>query len=141
MPKISHSIEIHAPLERLWSLLEAGVSAPGRYLAGIRHAEVLERQAGSVLRRIETADFAVVERVTLFEKRHEIDFVLEGEADYAGQSKQRIETLYETDKPGLPLVLHYTLDWRRKDREPDGLDLDGWIESALQRIKSEAEAD
>ncbi len=140
MPKISHSIEIHAPLARLWSLLEGGAANPGRFLAGIRHAEVLERQAGSLLRRIETDDFAVVERVTLFEKRREIDFVLQGEADYAGQSKQRIDTLYETDMPGLPLNLHYSLDWRRKDHAPDDLDLEGWIESALRRIKAEAEA-
>ncbi len=139
MPKTSHSIEIRAPLERLWALLTDGIADPGRFLPGIAGAEILEREAGSLLRRIRTSDFEVTERVTPFKKRHEINFVLVDHPHYAGQSVQRIETLYETDEPGLTLTLHFSLDWRRKDRDADELDLSGWVSAALQRIKTLAE--
>ncbi len=93
MPKNSHSLVIQAPLERLWGLLCAGILEPGRFFPDMRHVEILDRQAGFLLRRIETDRFEVVKRVTRFDKHHEIDCLLVDHPLYAGQSRQGIETL------------------------------------------------
>ncbi len=139
MPKVTHSVTVNAPLQRLWKLLSDGVSDPGSFLPYVDKVEILERQPGSVLRRLRTPDYDVVERITLFEKRHEIDFMLEDHAHYAGQSRQVIEELYETDSPGLSLTLTLSVDWRRTDREDDELNLDDSIRAAAERLKSLAE--
>lgn len=141
MPKAEHSLVVHAPLDRLWQLLSEGITDPGRFYPGIERVEILERQAGSLTRRIRTKDYEAVERITRFEKRHEIDFLLVDHPHYAGQSRQRISELFETDSPGLSLTLTLSLDWRRKDREADDLDLTDTIRTAAERIKAAAEED
>lgn len=141
MPKASHSLIVNAPLSRLWKLLADGVSDPGSFLPGVKAVEILERQPGFLLRRLRTADYEVVERITFFERRHEIDFVLEDHPHYAGQSRQRIEELYETDRPGLSLTLTLSVDWRRRDRLDDDLDLDDSLRTAAERLKALAERD
>ncbi len=141
MPKAQHSIVIDAPLPRLWQLLTAGVTDPRSFLPGVEKVEILERQAGFLPRRLRTKDYEVVERVTVFEKRHEIDFLLVDHPIYVGQSRQRIEELYETRTPGLPLTLTLSVDWRRTDRQADDLALADDIKTAAERLKALAEQD
>ena len=112
MPKASHSVRVEAPLERLWGLLLAAIEEPQDVLPGVLEVEILERQAGFTLRRMKTAAFEVVERITVFETRHEIDLVLVDHPLYAGQAVNRIETLMETAQPGLPLTYTIAVDWR-----------------------------
>jgi len=139
MPKASHSVTVHAPIQRLWAVLLDRIERPGRTVAGVTGVEILERQPGYVLRRMLMGDDELVERITVFEKRHEIDFVLVDHPVYAGQVVNRIEELYETQEPGLPLRLTFALDWRRKDGKPDQADMSEAIRRAVERAKELAE--
>lgn len=140
MPQASHSVMVRAPLERLWGLLLDKIERPQDYLPEVREVEILERQPGYLLRRMRVAEMELVERVTVFEKRHEVDYVLVDHPVYAGQVVNRIEELYETEEPGLPLRLTFALDWRRKDGKPDEEDLGAAIRQAVERTKALAEA-
>ncbi|MEO1192944.1 MAG: AtaL-like protein [Pseudomonadota bacterium] len=139
MLKASVSTEVHASLDRLWGLLKETIDDPGRVLPDVTAVEILERVPGFTLRRMQVGALEIVERITVFEKRHEIDFVLVDHPLYAGQAVTRIEELFETPRPGLPLSLTLTLDWRRKDGEPDALDMGPTLEAAAAKIKSLAE--
>ncbi len=139
MPKASHSVRVHAPLERLWALLLDKIENPGKYVPGVQAVEILERQPGFTLRRMRTAELEVVERITVFEKRHEIDFVLVDHPLYAGQVVNRINALVETDQPGLSLELTFSLDWRRKDGKADEADRHDAVRLAVEHMKNLAE--
>jgi hypothetical protein len=78
----------------------------------------------------------VIERITAFEKTHEVDFVLVDHPVYAGQVVNRIEPPL---RPGLSCTLSFALDWRRKDGQPDSLDLQPNIEKAVRQTKALAE--
>ena len=43
-------------------------------------------------------------------------------------------------RPGLACRLSFALDWRRKDGQPDTLDLQANIETAVRRTKALAKA-
>ncbi|GAB5471558.1 MAG: hypothetical protein Kilf2KO_45880 [Rhodospirillales bacterium] len=139
MPKASHTVEVKASLERLWALLLDKIEQPQRYVPGVVKVEILDRQPGFTLRRMKTEAFTAVERITVFEKRHEIDFVLVDHPLYAGQVVNRIEQLYDSQQPGLPLNLTFALDWRRTDGQPDRLDMNDAIRAAVEQTKSLAE--
>ncbi len=139
MPKTSHSVRVRAPLERLWSLLLDQIDNPGKFLSDVRAVEILERQPGFTLRRTRTADLEVVERITVFEKRHEIDFVLIDHPLYAGQVRNKVAELVETERPGLSLTLTCALDWRRKDGKADDLDMTDAVRQTVERIKALSE--
>ncbi len=141
MPKAETSLTIHAPLERLWALLVESTINPGRFYPGVRGVEILERQPGFLVRRIRTADYEAVERITLFEKRHEVDCLLVDHPHYAGQSRLKIEELFETEHRGLSLTLTLSLDWRRMDRQADQLDLSEALQQAAAGFKALAEAE
>lgn len=141
MPKASHSVRVHAPLARLWALLLDKIENPAKYVPGVQAVEILERQPGFTLRRMKTADFEVVERITVFEKRHEIDFVLVDHPLYAGQVRNKIEELVETDRPDLSLKLSIALDWRRMDGQPDDLDMTDAVRQAVEQTKTLAETE
>lgn len=137
MPQASHSEEVKAPVEAIWRLLLEAIENPGRFLPGVLEVEVEERQSGFLVRRLKTAAFEVTERVTAFEKRHEVDYLLVEPSPYAGQCVHRIEPPL---RPGLSARLTLSLDWRRKDGAADTLEVAPALADALARIKAAAEA-
>jgi hypothetical protein len=137
MPKASYSVQVKAPVETVWRLLLEKIENPGAYVPGVESVTILDRQPGFVIRRMKVDDVEVVERITAFEKTHEIDFVLVDHPVYAGQVVNRIEPPL---RPGLSCTLTFTLDWRRKDGQPDTLDLQASIVQAVERTKALAEA-
>lgn len=129
----SHTVEIRAPVERVWALLQAAIEDPGRLWPGAA-ARVLERQAGSLLREISLGGVTVTERVTAFPARHEVDAVLD-DAAYAGQSRLVIEPPL---RPGLACRLTVALDWRGKHGQP-APDLAAVVRAAAEGAKRTAE--
>lgn len=138
MPKASLSTQVRAPVETIWRLLLDKIENPGRYRQGVLEVEVLEREPGFLVRRLKTNSFEVVERITAFEKSHEVDFVLLEHPLYAGQSKNRIVPPL---RPGLSATLDFELDWRRKDGRPDEADLTPQLRASLEQTKALAEAE
>jgi hypothetical protein len=136
MPKASHSVQVKAPVETVWRLLVDSIANPAAYLPGISGVRILDRQPGFLIRQMTLGELAVVERVTAFEKMHEVDFVLVDHPVYAGQVVLRIEPPL---RPGLSCALSCSLDWRRKDGQPDTLDLQPSIVQAVEKTKALAE--
>ena len=136
MPKASHSVQVKAPVETVWRLLVDMIANPGATLPGVSGVRILDRQPGFVLRQMTLGGVAVVERITAFEKMHEVDAVLVDDPVYAGQVVLRIEPPL---RPGLACTLSCALDWRRKDGQPDALDLQPAIEQAIEQVKAKAE--
>lgn len=136
MPQASHSVQVKAPVDIIWRLLLTAIEAPGRFLPGVAGLEVKERQPGFLVRRLTLGEVTVTERVTAFEKRHEVDYLLVEPSPYAGQCVHRIEPPL---RPGLSAGLTLSLDWRRKDGGQDSLDLEAALAEAAARIKAAAE--
>jgi hypothetical protein len=136
VPKASYSVQVSAPVETVWRLLLDKIENPGTYVPGVSAVKILDRQPGYVIRSMKTGDIEVVERITVFAKRHEVDFVLVDHPVYAGQVVNRIEPPL---RPGLSCTLTFALDWRRKDGEADSLDLQATIERAVRQTKTLAE--
>ncbi len=136
MAATSETVEIKAPVERVWRLLEASIESPGRLWPGAS-AEILERRPGSVQRQLTLAGVTVVERVTAFPARHALDAVLEGDQPLAGQSKLRIEPPL---RPGLACRLTVSLDWRSRGDQAVP-DLTAAVQGAAAQVKAEAEAE
>jgi hypothetical protein len=132
---VSHSVEITAPVETVWRLLEASIENPGTLWPGAG-AEVLERRPGSVQRRLTLAGVTVVERVTAFPARHAVDAVLDGDQPLAGQSKLRIEPPL---RPGLACRLTISLDWRSTGGRP-APDLSAAVRGAALAARQAAES-
>lgn len=130
----SHTVEIKAPVERVWTILQASIESPASVWPGAS-ARVLERQAGSLRRELSLGGLTVTERVTGFPARHEVDAVLDDEA-FAGQSKLEIEPPL---RPGLACRLTVSLDWRSKGGAP-APDLSGAVRQAAEAVKQAAEA-
>ncbi len=137
MPTASQSLQVAAPLEVIWQLLLEKIEDPGKFLQGVQAVEMLERQPGYVVRRMRTAAFEVVERITAYEKSHEVDFVILEHPLYAGQAVNRIEPPL---RPGLSAKLTFSIDWRRKDGHPDEVDLTPQVAAAVERTRALAEA-
>ena len=137
MPKTSHSARVAAPVETIWQLLLEKIEHPGRFIPSVSEVEMIEREPGYVVRRMKVGSMQVVERITAYEKSHEIDFLLLEHPLYAGQVVNRIEPPL---RPGLSATLTIALDWRRKDGRPDALDLGPQIAAAVQATKEEAES-
>lgn len=131
----SHVVEIKAPVETVWRLLESSIETPAMLWPGAT-AEILERRPGSLLRQLSLAGVTVTERVTAFPARHAIDAVLAGEQPLAGQGKLRIEPPL---RPGLACRLTVTLDWRATGAAP-APDLAAAVRGAAERAKALAEA-
>jgi hypothetical protein len=127
---------VKAPVETLWRLLLDKIENPGAYVPGVESVQILERQPGYLLRRMKAGGLEVIERITAFEKTHEVDFVLVDHPVYAGQVVNRIEPPL---RPGLSCTLSFALDWRRKDGQPDSLDLQPNNEKAVRQTKALAE--
>mgnify|MGYP001170102212 CR=1 FL=1 len=135
MAGTSETVEIKAPVETVWRLLEASIERPGTLWPGAS-VEILERRPGSVQRQLTLAGVTVVERVTAFPARHAIDAVLDGDQPLAGQSKLRIEPPL---RPGLACHLTVSLDWRSTGGGP-APDLGAAVRGAAARAKAQAEA-
>jgi hypothetical protein len=136
MPKASHSVQVKAPVEIVWRLLVDSIANPGATLPGVGGVRILDRQPGFVVRQMTLGEISVVERITAFEKMHEVDAVLVDHPVYAGQVVWRIEPPL---RPGLSCALSGSLDWRRKDGQPDTLDLQPDIAAAVEKTKALAE--
>lgn len=137
MPKASHSVKVAAPVETIWQLLLEKIENPGRFIQGVSGVEIVERQAGYLVRRMKVGGLEVVERITAYEKSHEVDFVLLEHPLYAGQVVNRIEPPL---RPGLSATLTFALDWRRKDGRPDEMDLQPQIVASVEATRDKAEA-
>jgi len=136
MPKASYTARVDASLETLWRLLLEKIERPQRFVPGVSEVEILEREAGFLVRRMKAGDLELVERITVFERQQQIDFVLVDHPVYAGQVINKVEVLHE----GLPLSLTFSLDWRRKDGQPDREDMSDAIRKAVEETKALAEA-
>lgn len=136
MPKASHSVQVRAPVETVWRLLLDKIENPGASVPGVESVTILDRQPGFVIRQMRANGLDVTERVTAFAQSHEVDYVLLEHPVYAGQVVNRIEPPL---RPGLSCTLTYALDWRRKDGQPDSLDLQPAIVQAVEAIKAAAE--
>jgi len=136
MPKASYTARVDASLETLWRLLLEKIERPQRFVPGVSEVEILEREAGFLVRRMKAGDLELVERITVFERQKQIDFVLVDHPVYAGQVINKVEVLHE----GLPLSLTFSLDWRRKDGQPDREDMSDAIRKAVEETKALAEA-
>ncbi len=132
---VSETVEIKAPVERVWTLLAQSVEDPAAVWPGAR-ATALERRPGSLLRELTLGGETVSERVTAFPARHEISAVLEEDVNLAGQSRLIIEPPL---RPGLACHLKISLDWRRKDGGA-APDLSAAVAAAAQRVKASAES-
>jgi hypothetical protein len=130
----STTVAIKAPVEAVWRVLQASIEDPGSLWPGAT-AEVLERRAGSLLRRLNLGGVSATERVTGFPARHEIDAVIEDDAALAGQSKLSIEPPL---RPGLACRLTVSLDWRSKGGQASP-DLAAMVQGAAARAKQAAE--
>jgi hypothetical protein len=137
MPKASHSVQVKAPVEVVWRLLVDKIEHPGTYVPGVTAVKILDRQPGFVIRKMTAGGVEVTERITAFEKMHEVDFVLLEHPVYAGQVINRIEPPL---RPGLSCTLIFALDWRRRDGQPDTLDLQPDIVQAVEKTKALAES-
>ena len=136
MPKASHSVQVKAPVDTVWRLLLDKIENPGAYVPGVTAVQILERQPGYVVRQMTAGGIEVTERITAFARSHEVDYVLLDHPVYAGQVVNRIEPPLQ---PGLSCTLTFTLDWRRKDGQPDRLDLQPNIVQAVEATKALAE--
>ncbi len=134
MAGATQTIEIKAPVEAVWRVLQASIEDPGSLWPGAT-AEALERRAGSLLRQLSLGGVSVTERVTGFAARHEVDGVLEEDPAWAGQSKLSIEPPL---RPGLACRLTVSLDWRSKTGAP-APDMSAVVQGAAERVKQAAE--
>lgn len=136
MPKASHSVQVKAPVDTVWRILLDKIENPGATVPGVESVKILDREPGFVVRQMRAGGVDVVERVTAFAQSHEVDYVLIDHPVYAGQVVNKIEPPL---RPGLSCTLTFTLDWRRKDGQPDTLDLQPAIVQAVEKAKALAE--
>jgi len=136
MPKASHSVQVKAPVETVWRLLLDKIENPGASVPGVENVKIVDREAGFVVRQMRVGGLDVTERVTAFADAHEVDYVLLDHPLYAGQVVNKIEPPL---RPGLSCTLTFSLDWRRKDGQPDTLDMQPGIVRAVEAIKALAE--
>lgn len=139
MPFTSFTCDVDASVDTLWRLLEDKIANPDRYLPEVEETEILERAPEGVLRRMKTAVFEVIERITADRERLEISYVLVDHPEFAGHVVDRITPAREDEPAGRPL-LTVTLDWRPLDGpatpEEDLLEL---ITAAVLQTKELAE--
>jgi len=136
MPKASHSVQVKAPVDVVWRILLDKIENPGATVPGVESARIVDREAGFVVRQMRVNGMELTERVTAFAQSHEVDYVLLDHPLYAGQVVNRIEPPL---RPGLACTLSFALDWRRKDGQPDTLDLQPAIVQSVEKIKALAE--
>ena len=136
MPKASHSVQVKAPVDVVWRLLVEKITNPAASVPGVEGVKILDRQPGFVVRQMTVGGMQVVERITAFEQSHEVDYVLVDNPVYAGQVVNKIVPPL---RPGLSCPLTYTMDWRRKDGQPDTMETQAAIAQAVESLKALAE--
>ncbi len=134
--KASFSIPVKAEMETLWSVLVDKAENPGRYVPGFIDSEILERTHESMLCRLHTDRFDILERITVDESTHKVSFDLLDHPHYTGILINRIED--ELSEDGYP-ILNYSYDWVRREGIDNGDDMSDIVKTALQRTRDIAE--
>ncbi|MFT5134163.1 MAG: hypothetical protein ACI9SC_002636 [Gammaproteobacteria bacterium] len=134
--KSSFSTPVKASIETLWSVLKDKAENPGRYVPGFIESEVLEQNADSMLCRLHTDRFDIVERITIDETNHTVYFDLLDHPDVTGLLTNKIEKALSEE--GYP-ILSYAYDWQQRRSGEDADDMSDIVQNALQRAKEFAE--
>ena len=135
--KASYSIPVRASRDTLWAVLRDKAENPGRYIAGFIASEVLEKTGNSILCRLHTDRFDIIERITIDAAHRAVSFEMVDHPHYTGMLVNRIEPALSDD--GYP-VLTYAYDWELREGVSAADDLSDLVQNALQRAKTIAEA-
>lgn len=134
--KASFSTPVHTSIDTLWSVLRDKAENPGRYVPGFIESEILEKDSDSMLCRLHTDRFDILERITVDETTHTVYLELLDHPHYTGTLINKIEPELSTD--GHPVVT-YAYDWQRRAGVENVDDLTDVVQNALQLIKDIAE--
>lgn len=134
--KARYSIPVRASRDTLWAVLRDKAENPGRYIPGFIAAEIVEQTGDSLLCRLHTDRFDIVERITIDEAHLAVSFEMVDHPHYTGILVNRIETALSAD--GYP-VLTYAYDWELREGVSDADDLSDIVQHALLRAKHIAE--
>ncbi len=133
MPRARHSSPVTAPVETIWALLLDKIEHPENYVPGVLDCEIVERGTDHVVRRMRSAAFEVVERITSNPASLTVRFELVDHPVYLG-------TVINVIEPAATPILTFELDWQRHDGAPDKADLQAAIAGAVEHTRDLAEA-
>ena len=134
MPRATFTSIIDAPFDRLWALLVDKVDHPERYVPGVIESEILERTDAGVLRRMQTAELTIVERITVDERARRVVFTLVDHPSFEGAVVNEV-----SPDGAVPLELTFALDWTAKRPADAHVDPTPMVQGAVLHTKTLAE--
>lgn len=145
MPMIVKTLQIlvHAEHETLWHLLMDRLENPGRFMAGVSEAKILERNEGEVLREMKLHGELVKERILIRPYDSEVRHELLEHPQFTGFIATKIiKTAVQS--PVAPLYLEYDLNLETKSFKVEGAikgedEIITDLKSEMNKLKSRAE--
>lgn len=125
MIEVTQSVD--AAAEKAWKLLLHRMEHPADYVAGIESSAMLAQAEQSCIRKIETPNGSVTERIVRDKEAMTLSHFLVKHPFFQGT------TVYEIEDQGATCLLHIRQDWKAKK---PAFDFEG-REEALQSIAKE----